>query len=90
MTRIRLYTENVNYPTIEELAFKWFPDGFTVFKGIGHWGTVKENSVCIEVVTESDETSAMDRARKFAYAVRKANSQDCVLCTCETVNAEML
>lgn len=82
MIRYRVYTENVNYDGTMMLAREMLPESFTVFKAEGFYKGQGEKSLVFEVVDTDGQ-----QVRDFAYRVKKANRQECVLVTAETIDA---
>lgn len=77
----RIYTENKNLDDIVRSASLRFPQGFTLFKGLGVWQGKVENSVCLEIV-ETDRNKVFDTelvVHSLAETIRAANGQDAVL-----------
>ena len=70
----RIFTEDLNQSEIEKIVTAFYP-GFTIYKAEGFWRAQKENSLIIEIVTESDDAKISDIARQ----IKAANRQQAVL-----------
>ncbi len=85
-TIYRIYTEDVNRQTIEDLAAQEFTS-YTIIEAAGVWRGTKERSVIIEVIGTSS-----DKAGVYAVAkqIRGYNNQDAVLVTQAPIIAELV
>ena len=84
MTRVRVYTENVNYQATIDLAKRHFPKGFNVTTAKGYWADTTENSLIVEVLTADHEIDSAVSA--FCFDVNRDNRQECCMVTRETVD----
>ena len=71
----RIMTEDKNLEGIKSLVGKYF-EGFSLFTSKGFWKGIEENSLTIEVISES---KIMDAIKELARAIKDLNSQDAVL-----------
>lgn len=88
----RIYTENKDLDKIVQFAANRFPNGFTIFKGIGYWQGQTELSVCIEIV-ETDRNKAMDTelvVYSLAETIRAENQQQAVLVVSIPATAKLI
>ena len=76
----RIFTENVpaNRSEVERTVSKYF-GGYTVFDSVGYWNGRKENSLCIEVVTDIEPANIKKLVKKLAEDIRVVNNQEAVL-----------
>lgn len=70
----RIFTEDINQGSIEEIVTKHYP-GFTIYKAQGFWRAQKEDSLIIEIITESNDA----KISTIATEIKTANSQQAVL-----------
>jgi hypothetical protein len=67
----RIFTEDKgNLHTIASLVFS----GFSIYPVQGYWNGIEEKSVCIEIVTNSEEF-----VKGLAQLIKKKNKQEYVL-----------
>ena len=86
--RYRIYTENVNYKDVVELATQKLQSGsFTTYTAKGHWKGQSENSLIIEYVGPD---AAMQDVRGLAFAIKKLNKQEAVMITTDSVEVEII
>ncbi len=79
MTRqYRIYTERKNLKWLYQIVGEKFP-GFTVYKAIGFYNSVKERAVCIEIITGNigDE----HYIKQIALKIKGVNKQEAVFIT---------
>ena len=70
----RIFTEDLNQGKIEKIVTDHYP-GFTIYKAEGFWRAQKENSLIIEIVTESNDA----KVNAIAKAIKEENDQQAVL-----------
>ena len=78
MKLYRLFTQNVNKQWICELVSQYF-NGFTVFEATGYWKGCQEQSLCIEIMTDSYDISAPSKINALSQAICLGNEQESVL-----------
>lgn len=69
----RILTENKNLNQIEKQLRAEF-EGFTIYKGEGHWRLQKENSLIIEI-----ETTDIEKINRVAKDIKISNNQEAVM-----------
>lgn len=85
MIRVRIYTENMNYQHVMDLACQHFNGCFNVTNMRGYWQGKAENSLVVEVLSDSPDIDTWTQA--FCFDVKRDNKQECCLVTRETVDA---
>jgi len=78
MKLYRLFTQNVNKQWICELVSQYF-DSFTVFETTGYWKGCQEQSLCIEIMTDSYDISVPGKIKVLSQAICLGNEQESVL-----------
>ena len=77
----RIYTENKNKAEVAEIVSRYF-EGFTMYEGEGYWEGKPEPALIIEVLSDNEATSFINKSRINAIAkrVKLLNDQQAVLC----------
>lgn len=72
----RIQTQNKHRKFIEKTVSEYFA-GFSIITQVGYWQGKRENSLCIEIV--SDNSSAAIYITRICKMICGYNKQECVL-----------
>ncbi len=84
-TRWRIYTEYVHTRHIAEIVLKYF-SFFSMFSGIGHYGSKKERCLVIEIIGNG----TMVDIQAICREINTVNHQECCLITSEQVHTMLV
>lgn len=79
MRLYRICTQNLNYPDILDYLDKHFPDGYTVLHANGAWQGVREKSLVIEIIDNSQSNTGIIDIKHLCYWLKKHNEQNAAM-----------
>lgn len=88
MIHYRIYTADMNYDILMELAGLYFREGFTVHTIQGFWQGKRECSLLLEIYSACDSLDG--RANDFVRTIKAMNNQEAVLVVRDIVDARMV